>query len=557
MPITVAEALAIGPLQRARVIAGSRGLGRLIKTVTIMDTPDITAWLKGGELVLANLFVIKDDPAAQVELIRGLVDKGAAALGLKLKRFVDTIPEQMTELANEMELPVLEVPIDCAWIDILIPVYSEIINRQLVILERSEQVHELLIETVLSGEGLEGILRVLSTILQRSCAVFDDDFNLLCSAPDPWEQSLVSTIRDGAQRSKPKSLQVNLDFRVLDYRATKMQQRFLLLPVEHHCNVYGYIVVQEGAHELSEMDLITIERAASEVAREMLARAALDEVERRFRNDFLHDLLNGQIKSRQAIFRRARAIGFNPNRRYAAIVIDIDRAEEHYLSNSDSSESHFRNILAKFVRAVDRVLASNEFVLMDESDSVTLLAPVSTDSPEKARQQLILLSERIRNAVAKELSGITVSIGIGKPCENITDISASYQEAIEALHGGRLAYGPSAITYYDDLGVYRLLGRVQAENDLITFYKETVMPLDAYDQKHNADLLQTLQVFLQENGSIRKVAERLYLHPNTVRQRLQRIERLTRKSLTSVEDVLSLATGLKVRNILRNRQRMS
>lgn len=557
MSLTVAEALTLGPLRRASVIAGSQGLNRIVRTVTVMDTPDITKWLKGGELVLANLFVLKDDPSAQIQLIKGLAEQGAAALGLKLKRFVDAIPEQMIELADETELPVLEVPIDCAWIDILIPVYSEIINRQLVVLERSEQIHQLLTEAVLAGRGLEGVLQILSNVLERSCAIFGRHFNLLCSAPEHWDQALAVAIKTSARKPAPESLQVNLNFTVVDCGTTEAQGRFVLLPIEHHCTVYGYIAVREGIHKLSEMDLVTIERTATEVAREMLAKAALDEVERRFRKDFLHDLLNGQIKSREAILRRARAIGLDPTRRYAAILIDIDRAEEHYLSDSDAPESHFRNILSKFVTAVEKVLASNEFVFMDESDSVTLLAPVTADSPEKERQQLVRLSKRIYDAIARELRGITVSIGIGKPCEEIIDISASYREAIEALHGGRLAYGTSAITYYDDLGVYRLLTRVHTEEDLKSFYEETVAPLDTYDKKHNTNLVHTLQVFLQANGSIGKVAEQLYLHPNTVRQRLQRIERLTGKTLNRVEDVLCLSTGLKIRNILGNRQGLS
>ena len=72
MYITVREMLKIGVLQRAILICGENGLDNIVKSVTVMDVPDISKWLKGNEFLLTNAFTIKDDISAQKKLITDL-----------------------------------------------------------------------------------------------------------------------------------------------------------------------------------------------------------------------------------------------------------------------------------------------------------------------------------------------------------------------------------------------------------------------------------------------------------------------------------------------------
>ena len=47
-----------------------------------------------------------------------------------------------------------------------------------------------------------------------------------------------------------------------------------------------------------------------------------------------------------------------------------------------------------------------------------------------------------------------------------------------------------------------------------------------YDRARSASLLKTLATYLRLRGSVRATAEALYVHPNTLRQRLGRIGEL-------------------------------
>jgi DNA-binding PucR family transcriptional regulator len=72
-----------------------------------------------------------------------------------------------------------------------------------------------------------------------------------------------------------------------------------------------------------------------------------------------------------------------------------------------------------------------------------------------------------------------------------------------------------------------------------------IATLAAYDAKRRTALLQTLERHLGDRGALAASARALYIHTNTLRQRLERIEALTGLDLAQ-EDLLSLELALKL-----------
>ena len=101
------EALALGSLKDARVLAGTGGLNRKIQHVTVVDTPGAADWLRGGEFVLTSAYAVKDTPEGQVDLIKRLIAKEAAALGIKLRRFIDALSDEALACAEEADFPIM------------------------------------------------------------------------------------------------------------------------------------------------------------------------------------------------------------------------------------------------------------------------------------------------------------------------------------------------------------------------------------------------------------------------------------------------------------------
>jgi len=103
------------------------------------------------------------------------------------------------------------------------------------------------------------------------------------------------------------------------------------------------------------------------------------------------------------------------------------------------------------------------------------------------------------------------------------------------------------------LGIYRLLAQVNNFDELESFYRETILPLDRYDKASNSDLVKTLSTYFQCTGNLRQVSKTLFTHYNTVLYRMERIEEITGLDLKSAEDRLNLLIGLKIRHVLHEK----
>lgn len=80
---------------------------------------------------------------------------------------------------------------------------------------------------------------------------------------------------------------------------------------------------------------------------------------------------------------------------------------------------------------------------------------------------------------------------------------------------------------------------------LRSFRDRLLGPLAEYDARHNAELLPTLKSFLACDGSWSACASRMYLHVNTVRYRIGRIEALTGRDLSALPDRVDFFLALR------------
>lgn len=162
MGITVREALQLPELANVAVEAGARGLDREIHTVSVMEVPDIYAFVERGELLLTTAYPIHNNKDALSKLVPMLAEKGLAGLAINLARYIDEIPPEMIEQANALDFPLLRLPLGTTFTKILTPILSEILHRQAMLLQRSESVHRSLTDLVLRSEGLDSLVHTLS-----------------------------------------------------------------------------------------------------------------------------------------------------------------------------------------------------------------------------------------------------------------------------------------------------------------------------------------------------------------------------------------------------------
>jgi DNA-binding PucR family transcriptional regulator len=121
----------------------------------------------------------------------------------------------------------------------------------------------------------------------------------------------------------------------------------------------------------------------------------------------------------------------------------------------------------------------------------------------------------------------------------------AYREALDAATIGRALLGEGGAIAYSQLGAYRYLVHIAADDAPRDRMRTAVDQLIAYDRKRRTALLDTLERYLAERRSVIESARALFIHPNTLRQRLGRIEELTGLDLDK-DDLLSLELAIKL-----------
>jgi sugar diacid utilization regulator len=137
------------------------------------------------------------------------------------------------------------------------------------------------------------------------------------------------------------------------------------------------------------------------------------------------------------------------------------------------------------------------------------------------------------------------AIGISELHAAPGDATRAYREAVDAAKIGAALLATGGAVAYAEVGAYRYLVHIGAEDAPHDRMRAAVDSLIQYDRKRRTALLDTLERYLTERRSVIESARALFIHPNTLRQRLGRIEELTGLSLDD-DDLLSLELAIKL-----------
>ena len=204
----------------------------------------------------------------------------------------------------------------------------------------------------------------------------------------------------------------------------------------------------------------------------------------------------------------------------------------------DLDERHLVLVAAPPSDALERALAAvARGSLFDRrDDSMRALLRISANEEARTIQRL--------RRVHGEL-GEPVAIGVSNPCAGAASFAAGFEEARHALVGTSVLQGEPGVMTYEELGPYKYLLRMSVDSGARDTHREAIRRLADYDGQRSTFLLRTLEEFLRRRGSISATATALYVHPNTLRQRLRRIQELSGLDLRK-DDWLMVEIALKL-----------
>jgi len=273
---------------------------------------------------------------------------------------------------------------------------------------------------------------------------------------------------------------------------------------------------------------------------------------------FFDDLMYGTYDSEDSLRQRANFLGCDLAKPHLVTLIEISQMEGeqngkdvHQASTPAAQTEDERLAAHKRISSIIRRRIQDSYpgsVVHEHENLLTCILCLSKD-PNAARLKTWLrdLSRQMRSE-----QNVRLSIGIGNTCQSISDYRRGFAEASEALQMGQNLHREGGVTHFNDLGVYRYLYKIARMDDLRDMYQDQVGRIANYDRRKGTDLLDTLETYLECAGNLTKTSGQLFVHRNTLIQRLERLQSLCDIDLQERSNWLTLQVAIKVYKLRSN-----
>lgn len=543
--VKVKELLNLKPFQEAKLITKSqKAKERIVKRINVLEVPDITDWKMKNELLLTQGFSLKNAKDRK-RLIKTMVEKGASGMAVKPKRYLEKIPDDMIELANELDFPLIELPFDLTFSEIITSVMNMINSRQTMILEQNVKTHKELMNIVLKGGDIDSICDKISNSINNT-VIIEDKYGKAMSycikTEADKEYKVVEDMIKVKYYENEKTSSTNFNY--LKY---KDKYKELKIPIITEVEFYGYICVLETVKPSSGFDIIAVENATAIIALAIMKKKTVEEVEKRHLNEFLDLIITGDYEDEEEIVRQGEYYGVNALNNYNIMIINFsDLYEEKPIVEKEETSNHLRNKIHNIAKFTISIEGYQGIVGTKSSDIIIVIETEEFIKKDILNEKIMFLSEQILNNVKKELrieKGIIISISRNYPG---VKASRSYREAKEALminqNNNFLA---KEIINFRDLGIFRLLHHIP-HKELDAFLDEYLHPILTYDKENDCELIKTLEAYFMSNENIKETAKYLFVHYNTIVYRLQKIKDIIGHNFGNWDERLNLQVAIKL-----------
>ncbi len=566
--ISVNEALSLNVMKKLKLVGGKNGVNRIIKFINVIEVPDISEWIMDGEFLLTTGYSFREHPEKMRELIPELAKRGGAGLAMKPRRFIREIPEDIKRDADRYEVPLLEIPFDLSFAEIISPILEVISNKQNVLLKQLEFAHKELIELVLQGSSLQEICNRTTKIINAPVVITSDYYDEFIVAENVNEKDrhfikklLLNSTSDALKLQHKKMKfgnikEIEYAFVLEGGTSDVPLNRALRIPIIVNQKSYGYIYSIYRSNFIDEYDILVLERAATVAGLEFMKRKAVFEIEKNYRNEFLDLLLSGECKEydRSDIVQRGYSnYHIDLEKPVAVALINFgnkDKNNGKYKFNALGDQEEHEKIIAR-INQEKGYNQGNIFAGLKGNFIVVLLQVEQEQNFSDAKRKLAKeLKERLQNLLwdSKKFKDSLVDVGVGNYYHNLNEIKYSYNEAHKTMNICQLTSG-SSLLHFEDLGFYRILYE-KSRHELIEFADDFLKPVLEYDQKSNGELLKTLTKYFDMNRNLKKTSQVLYTHYNTVLYRIEKIEKITGVKINHPENSLNLEIAVNIYKLL-------
>ena len=515
MAVTVRKIMDIEAFsEAASLIAGHAGINNVITYITVSETPDFYEWVSGGEFVLTTLYAFKDCKDLQVHNYSELAKRGIAAIGVKVERFLETVPQELIEIAKNYQIPLFAIGRETKFRNIIQLVTAELNNYQTNILLEVEANYKELAKAALMSSDFNEYIRGFGRRIGGSVYCFQADLKVLGSYQNSFSCTEVQVARGTLEQQILQQGEVLHPFTC---------DGLYIFPCVTRGQALGYLIVV-NTEPLNEKHMLMAGQLTTFLTIKLIDQL---ETEQKMLTALLDELLYKRNLSEEELRERLALYGLKHQQLYRVIIVR-DKDE----SDLSLSANQIRTYCSKIKEMLGEALVivkTNEIVIIGANEQSD-----NADPPSWLKN--------IGNDILSDV--FPVSIGIGPSVRNAKDIQSSYQIATSTIKVGR-AFGHGGALYYGNFLARILLLCSVGTPEQEYLLTNVINPLVEQDKRYNTQILPTIEVMMFADD-LERAAAALFVHANTIRYRLNKIKSITGHDFFTAKGRYTITTAYLV-----------
>ena len=552
----VKEMLSLPSFAGSEVIAGSSHLDNEIESAMILEGADIQNWGRRNQLIISSYFALADlDAVGLGRFFRTMSTIGIGALAIKPGRAVDEIPREIVELCDDFDLPLIRLSPQVKYEAILMDVLGHVLDTNLTLLNRFYESHRHVMTLALKQPSISYILNTLKNSLMADTTYLDTQRDRRLSTnparaaftgysfarrdPSPYQTHAYFDARlfyrdasenagagggtgDGgaaADASVPEMLD-----------GADRAENALAIRIPSSDGVASSLIIHSDGTELSQVDTMLVENIVSLLQIEILKQNAVKQKLFYQNNNTVHDLLLGRFSSEERVDEALALLNVDRFPLYEVLLVrstlldpsDTDRQDELHQAIRRRLRSAYPGIVY-YVNG-DRLLVLHNY--RSELSGIDI---------NEVQRILTKLHESSTLPLFTHFAVLSSSTDRYRLPEINNDVMNAYKLFDDSSYR-------DVSMRFDDLGIYKLL----LGSDDHLQQEKLIDPRLTRMHDEQPELFNTL-VRLCENGiSYPKTAEELFLHPKTVRYRVERAREVYRINVKDPNDYLQIILADKI-----------
>ncbi|WP_406179863.1 PucR family transcriptional regulator [Streptomyces canus] len=542
-----------------RLLGGENELDRTVRGVMTTDLRDPSRYLSGGELVLTGL-AWRRDAADSEPFVRLLVQAGVAGLAAG-EAELGNVPEDLVVACVRHRLPLFAVHESVAFATITEHVVRQVSGERAGDLAAVVDRHRRMMTSGPAGGGPDVVLDLLGSDLDLRAWVLSPTGRLIAGS----KVAGPGLPADTCAKLAAEHLAAARTGRRGPHRVTLGSSTYSLFPVRSSGRSPQasrdvretvlsdwLLAVEADAGDWPEERLDLLRGVTQLIAVERDRRDAARTVRRRLAQEVLELVQTGaapaEIAARLRVAAPVLLPGLGAAPHWQVVVARVEW-QDGGLEGGPVAQSLLEEILVD--PSATGPEPSDRIAVAHTGDEAIALVPLPAVSTEHDGSEAGILADALLESVRDPLSaGLDddgrVTLGVSASVHSAEGLRGALEEARHARRVAAARAGRVCAAGHQELASHVLLLPFVPDDVRRAFTARLLDPLRDYDRRHRAELIPTLEAFLDCDGSWTRCATRLHLHVNTLRYRVGRIEQLTSRDLSRLEDKLDFFLALRM-----------